>query len=61
MHVPFQHLQSLVAGDSSYLHGIQALFEETAGGLMPEIVKGEPDQVAGIRLWFFLKYLWEIC
>ena len=35
---------------SGNLHGIQALLEESAGGLAPEIVKSEIDQEGGIHL-----------
>ena len=41
MSIAFQHLQSLVTGDGRYLHGVQALLKEAAGGLMPEIVKAQ--------------------
>ena len=37
--IPFQHLQCLVDGNGRNLHGIQALSEEPACGLVPEIVK----------------------
>ena len=50
MGVPFQHLQRLVSRNGRHLHGVQALLEEPAGRLVPEVVEGEVRQEGGIRL-----------
>lgn len=39
MSVPPQHRESLVTGDGSDLHRVEALLEKSARRLMPEIVK----------------------
>lgn len=60
MGVPLEHLESLVAANGRHLHWIQPLFEEPAGGLMPEIVEGQIDQKGGIRLNPFLLALFFV-
>ena len=41
MSISFQHLERLVSGDRGHIHRVEPLFEEPAGGLVPEVVKGQ--------------------
>ncbi len=37
----FEHLQGLVPGNGRDLHGVQTLFEQPAGGFMPQVVEAK--------------------
>ena len=43
MSITLQHLQGFVPGDGRHLHRVQALLKEAAGGLVTEVVEGQPS------------------
>ena len=49
MRVPFEHLERLMACNGGNFHWVESLFKKPAGGLVPEIVKGEAGQKGRIR------------
>ena len=49
MGVALEHLQRLVAGDGRDLHHVQPLFEETARGLMAQVVNSQTGDASAAR------------
>jgi hypothetical protein len=49
MRVPFEHLERLMACNGGNFHWVESLFKEPAGGLVPEILKGQAGQEGRIR------------
>lgn len=49
MGVSPKHLECFVAGDGRDLHGVELLFEESGGGLVPKIVEAEIDPIGLFR------------
>ena len=47
--IALKHLQSLMPRDRGHFHDIKSFLEESTGGLVAKIMKGQIEQVRGIR------------